>query len=79
MHVYVQGHCGPHVILLTLHVSAGEATYLPIFTGFIGRGAKTGAVTTLGRGGSDLTATVLGAALGLREVQVSALALLVLH
>ena len=29
-----------------------------------------GAVTTLGRGGSDLSATVLGAALGVREVQV---------
>jgi len=54
----------------SLTFQPGEATYLPIFTGFIGRGAKTGAVTTLGRGGSDLTATVLGAALGLREVQV---------
>ena len=31
---------------------------------------KSGAITTLGRGGSDLTATVLGKALGLREVQV---------
>ena len=30
----------------------------------------TGAITTLGRGGSDLTATVLGAALGVAEVQV---------
>ena len=29
-----------------------------------------GAVTTLGRGGSDLTATVIGAALDLDEVQV---------
>jgi hypothetical protein len=29
-----------------------------------------GAITTLGRGGSDLSATVLGAALGLDEVQV---------
>ena len=31
---------------------------------------RTGAITTLGRGGSDLTATVIGAALGVREVQV---------
>ena len=30
----------------------------------------TGAITTLGRGGSDLTATLLGAALGVDEVQV---------
>ena len=29
-----------------------------------------GAITTLGRGGSDLSATVIGAALGLPEVQV---------
>ena len=29
-----------------------------------------GAITTLGRGGSDLTATVIGAALGVEEVQV---------
>jgi aspartokinase len=29
-----------------------------------------GAITTLGRGGSDLTATVLGAALEVEEVQV---------
>lgn len=29
-----------------------------------------GAITTLGRGGSDLSATVIGAALGLAEVQV---------
>lgn len=41
-----------------------------IVTGFLGRGQATGAVTTLGRGGSDLTATVIGAALGLQEVQV---------
>eukprot|EP00889_Picochlorum_renovo_P003347 jgi/Picre1/30377/NNA_005741.t1 len=34
-----------------------------------GRGAS-GAITTLGRGGSDLTCTLLGAALNLEEVQV---------
>lgn len=28
-------------------------------------------MTTLGRGGSDLTATTIGKALGLREIQVS--------
>ena len=31
---------------------------------------QTGAITTLGRGGSDLTCTLIGAALGLKEVQV---------
>uniref|UniRef100_A0A0E0Q6Y8 Aspartokinase n=1 Tax=Oryza rufipogon TaxID=4529 RepID=A0A0E0Q6Y8_ORYRU len=43
---------------------------IPIVTGFLGKGWKTGAMTTLGRGGSDLTATTIGKALGLREIQV---------
>ena len=43
---------------------------LNILTGFLGRGARTGAITTLGRGGSDLTATLVGAALGVEEVTV---------
>ncbi|CAI9111606.1 OLC1v1011867C5 [Oldenlandia corymbosa var. corymbosa] len=43
---------------------------IPIVTGFLGKGWRTCAVTTLGRGGSDLTATTLGKALGLREIQV---------
>jgi aspartate kinase len=41
-----------------------------VVTGFLGRGARTGAITTLGRGGSDLTATLVGAALGVAEVTV---------
>eukprot|EP00884_Botryococcus_braunii_P010481 jgi/Botrbrau1/19434/Bobra.0338s0057.1 len=49
---------------------SGEAPFIPVVTGFLGRGRTTGAITTLGRGGSDLTATVLGAALGVPEVQV---------
>ncbi|KAJ6851356.1 aspartokinase 1, chloroplastic-like [Iris pallida] len=43
---------------------------IPIITGFLGKGWKSCAVTTLGRGGSDLTATTIGKALGLREIQV---------
>jgi aspartate kinase len=39
----------------------------PVVTGFIGETEK-GAITTLGRGGSDYTATILGAALGADEV-----------
>jgi aspartate kinase len=39
----------------------------PVVTGFIGETEK-GAITTLGRGGTDFTATILGAALGAREV-----------
>lgn len=43
---------------------------IPVVTGFLGKGSKTCAVTTLGRGGSDLTATIIGKALVLREIQV---------
>ncbi|XP_030953456.1 aspartokinase 3, chloroplastic-like isoform X2 [Quercus lobata] len=43
---------------------------IPIVTGFLGKGWRSCAVTTLGRGGSDLTATAIGKALGLREIQV---------
>lgn len=40
-----------------------------VITGFIGKD-KDGAITTLGRGGSDLTASLLGSAAGYDEVQV---------
>lgn len=46
----------------------GTLKELPIVTGFIAKD-KNGYITTLGRGGSDLTATILGAALGAEEVQ----------
>lgn len=42
---------------------------VPVVTGFIGR-APDGATTTLGRGGSDLTATLLAAALHADEVTI---------
>ena len=48
----------------------GQPAEMPVVTGFLGKGATTGAITTLGRGGSDLTCTLIGAALGLPEVQV---------
>lgn len=51
------------------HMS-GKKCEVAVVTGFLGRGACTGAITTLGRGGSDLTCTLLGAALNLEEVQV---------
>jgi aspartokinase/homoserine dehydrogenase 1 len=44
-------------------------TSIPVVTGFIGAD-RHGALTTLGRGGSDLTATVLGAALGAERVEI---------
>ncbi|MCL7031242.1 hypothetical protein MKW94_001606 [Papaver nudicaule] len=53
-----------------LHGDWMKEPAIPIVTGFLGKGWKTCAVTTLGRGGSDLTATTIGKALGLREIQV---------
>jgi aspartate kinase len=47
-------------------LEAGSAAVVP---GYVGR-TLDGAVTTLGRGGSDLSATVLGRALGSREVWI---------
>jgi aspartokinase/homoserine dehydrogenase 1 len=42
---------------------------LPIITGFIGA-SRSGATTTLGRGGSDLTASIFGAALAVDEIEI---------
>ena len=46
-----------------------EAGQIPVTQGFIGATA-TGASTTLGRGGSDFSAALLGAALGARRVEI---------
>jgi aspartate kinase len=42
---------------------------VPIVTGFVGR-TEAGEITTVGRNGSDLTATLVGAALGAEEVEI---------
>jgi bifunctional aspartokinase / homoserine dehydrogenase 1 len=47
-------------------IAAGTIAVVP---GFIGR-APDGSITTLGRGGTDLTATVLARALGARQVML---------
>jgi aspartokinase/homoserine dehydrogenase 1 len=44
-----------------------KARVVPVVPGFLGRGPR-GETVTLGRGGSDLSATVLAAALGARRV-----------
>jgi aspartate kinase len=46
-----------------------EAGEVPVLGGFIGS-AETGATTTLGRGGSDYSAALVGAALEAREIQI---------
>lgn len=46
----------------------GKQKEIPIVTGFIAKDKK-GIITTLGRGGSDLSATMIGAAMGAEEIQ----------
>jgi aspartate kinase len=46
-----------------------EASIIPVLGGFIGATLE-GRTTTLGRGGSDYTAALLGAALDAREIQI---------
>lgn len=46
----------------------GKDSAIPIVTGFIAKDKK-GTITTLGRGGSDLSATMIGAAMGAEEIQ----------
>ena len=58
-----EGRCSRYVDPL---LKGGTVAVVP---GFVGR-APDGAPTTLGRGGSDLSATVIGRALGSREVWI---------
>ena len=46
----------------------GDDNQIPIVTGFIAKDKK-GNITTLGRGGSDLTATIIGSSMGAEEIQ----------
>ena len=50
-------------------LAPAEEGVLQIVTGFIAKD-ENGNITTLGRGGSDLTATIIGASCGAEEVQV---------
>ena len=42
---------------------------VPVITGYIGK-SRSGEITTLGRGGSDFSAAIFGAALGAEEIQI---------
>ena len=54
---------------LELRRSLARRPPLPVVTGFLGR-TRDGRPTTLGRGGSDFSAAVIGAALGSEEIQI---------
>lgn len=49
--------------------TCAELSAIPVVTGFIAR-STVGTTTTLGRGGSDYTASLFGAALHVREIQI---------
>ena len=55
--------------MIVAAVKGIPAGVIPIVTGFIGK-TDEGEVTTLGRGGSDYTAAIYGAALGAEEIQI---------
>ncbi len=49
--------------------SLAGISYVPVITGFVGKNQK-GEITTLGRGGSDYTAAIIGGAIGAAEIQI---------
>ncbi|MBI2134008.1 aspartate kinase [Candidatus Woesearchaeota archaeon] len=55
--------------LISEKISAMPKGQVPIITGFIGKNKK-GEITTLGRGGSDYSASIIGAAVNAEEVQI---------
>ncbi len=46
-----------------------KAGKIPVFQGFIGR-TRSGITTTIGRGGSDYSASIVGAALDVEDIQI---------
>jgi aspartate kinase len=53
----------------SIAAALGEVDVTPVVTGYIGRDAA-GNITTLGRGGSDYSAAIFGAALAVKEIQI---------
>jgi aspartate kinase len=53
----------------SIRVELSKVRGVPVITGFIGK-TRSGEITTLGRNGSDYSATIFGAALGAEEVQI---------
>jgi aspartate kinase len=52
-----------------LDVNIKKLNVVPVITGFIGK-TKEGEITTIGRGGSDYTAGIVGAAINASEIQI---------
>ncbi|HED30641.1 MAG TPA: bifunctional aspartate kinase/homoserine dehydrogenase I [Prosthecochloris aestuarii] len=67
-------HCDARVDMVASSRRIGNSfddigDVVPVVTGYIGA-APDGTVTTLGRGGSDYTATIIGSVLGAGEIQI---------
>lgn len=56
--------------LVKSSLSAVPKGTVPIITGFLGKAKDSGAITTLGRGGSDLSASIIGASMNTQEIHV---------
>jgi len=54
---------------LRTHLLPEMGNRVPVVTGFLGR-TRAGERTTLGRGGSDYSAAIIGRALGVEEIQI---------
>lgn len=52
-----------------IHERMSKLDYVPVITGFIAKN-KNNEITTLGRGGSDTTAALIGAGIGVSEIQI---------
>ena len=52
-----------------LRQNLSNVKLVPVITGFIGK-SQNGAITTLGRGGSDYTAAIIGSAIKAEEIQI---------
>jgi aspartokinase/homoserine dehydrogenase 1 len=59
----------PETTAALIRADLANRAGIPVVTGFLGA-TDRGATTTLGRGGSDLTASLVGAALGADEIQL---------
>lgn len=70
----VYGNATPNIPLTQTQIEANlmpllELGIVPVVTGFIGA-TRSGKPTTLGRGGSDYTASVLGVTVGAKEIWI---------
>ncbi len=54
---------------LNLKRNMKKLNVVPVITGFIGK-TENGEITTLGRGGSDYSAAIIGSAIGADEIQI---------